>query len=252
MDISNKKIKSYLEDFRILYRQKNFSQNNGGMRFPQPFGTYCILREANPTLVIESGVWRGLGTWLIEHTLPNARIMSFDIDLKLREYISENVTYIENDINNIEWDEFFRDYPDQSPENTLLFLDDHVDITRRFELLKNTRFKYVIDEDNYPTEQGNRISPKTILEGEECYVIDDKGNKKIQKIDANIKDKFNSLIKSYWEFPPIYLPEKTRWGDEYSNYNTKKPIFDAITEEIEEFGNYDNYTWICCMETNSK
>jgi hypothetical protein len=252
MNISNEKIKSYLDDFRILYRQKNFSQNNGGMRFPQLFGTYCILKETNPSLVIESGIWKGLGTWLIEHTLPDSKIISFDIDLSLREYISEEVTYVENDINSIDWDKFFDTYQDQSPDNTLLFLDDHIDINKRFELLKNTRFKYIIDEDNYPTEQGCRISPKTILEGEECIIVDDNGNKITQKIDASIKDEYNYLIKSYWEFPPIHLPANTRWGDEFSKYNTKKPIFDSITEEIKEFGNYDNYTWLCCLETNPK
>ena len=248
--ITNKKIKSYLKDFRHLYRQKNFAKNDGGMKFPHLFATYCILKEVNPSLIIESGVWRGMGTWMIEHTVPDSKIISVDIDLSLRTYISDDVTYIENDINNIDWKDFFDQYPEHSPDTTLLFLDDHVDLSKRYQLIRDIGFKYIIDEDNYPPEQGCRITAKTILEGKECLISEGNGRERLIKIDDKMREEYHSIIKNYWEFPPVYLPSKTRWGDDFSNYKSKKPLFDSITEEIEEFGNYENYTWMCLLETN--
>ena len=247
-DISKEQIKNHLNDFSFLYHEQNFTGNDGGMKFPQLFGMYCILKEIKPSLIIESGVWKGLGTWMIEKTLPESKIISFDIDLSNREYISDDVTYIENDISSIEWKEFFKDYPDESLENSLLFLDDHVDFSDRLNFLKDVRFKHIIDEDNYPSQQGNCISPKKILDDNEC-IIDKGGNKKSLKLDTKLKDEFNSIIKDYWEFPPIYLPLNTRWGDSFDNYNIKSPIFDTITDEIIEYDDFNNYTWICYMET---
>ena len=61
-----------------------------------------MLKKKNPKNVIESGIWKGQGTWLIENTLPNATIFSIDIDLSIREYISEKVRYFEKDFNEID------------------------------------------------------------------------------------------------------------------------------------------------------
>ena len=52
------------------------------------FATFFILKKLNPSFVIESGVFRGQSTWLIENALPNSEILSIDIDLSKRKYIS--------------------------------------------------------------------------------------------------------------------------------------------------------------------
>jgi hypothetical protein len=232
--LTDEKIKAYLPEFLDLYAQQEYESNDGGMKFPQLFGMYCFLKEVNPSLVIESGVWRGLGTWMIEKTLPDADIISFDINLALRNYISEDVTYIENDVSNMDWNSFFSEYPEKNLENTLIFFDDHIDFSSRLELLENVNIKYVIYEDNYPPQQGDCISPKQILES--------------PLIEDEIKQKFSSLVKDYFEFPPMYLPEKTRWGDDFNNYNVKKPIFSEKNELLKGINSFVNYTYICCIE----
>ena len=45
------------------------------------FYFYLILKNLKPELIIESGVYKGQSTWLIENTLPNSKIISIDIDL---------------------------------------------------------------------------------------------------------------------------------------------------------------------------
>ena len=72
------------EIFEKLYEQRPIKNNIHGMRFQHMFATYFILKKLKPSFVIESGVFRGQSTWLIENTLPQANILSIDIDLSQR------------------------------------------------------------------------------------------------------------------------------------------------------------------------
>ena len=203
-------------------------------------GTFLLYSKSHQNWKISSNEatisLKGRATWMIEKTLPDADVISFDINLSFRNYISEDVTYIKNDVSNMDWDSFFIDFPEKSLDNTLLFLDDHIDFSSRLDFLEKVNMKYVIYEDNYPPQQGDCISPKQILES--------------SLIEDNVKQKFSSLVKECFEFPPIWLPEKTRWGDSFDNYNVKKPIFSDKPDFLENINSFDNYTYICCMEMN--
>ena len=72
------------------------------MQFSSMFYFYFILKNKKPSFVIESGVYKGQSTWLIENTLPESEILSIDIDLNQREYISNKAKYSSVDFN-IDW-----------------------------------------------------------------------------------------------------------------------------------------------------
>mgnify|MGYP006240681257 CR=1 FL=1 len=40
--------KVFLNDFIKIYNKKPFSANQGGMRFPHMFSTYCLLKIIDP------------------------------------------------------------------------------------------------------------------------------------------------------------------------------------------------------------
>ena len=82
-----------LEVFKSLYKDRPVKENIHGMRFQHMLATYFILKKLNPSYVIESGVFKGQSTWLIENPLPNSEILSIDINLNQREYISKKVKY---------------------------------------------------------------------------------------------------------------------------------------------------------------
>ena len=83
------------------------------MKINQDIGLFVLLKKLNQNILLESGVFKGQGTWLIEKTLPKSKIYSIDIDLNQREYISNKVVYLNKDF------KFF----DQKiiPEKTLHF-----------------------------------------------------------------------------------------------------------------------------------
>ena len=241
------KFKNYFSEFKQLYESRPIQDNTGGMKSSHLFAFYCALKELQPNLVIESGVWKGQGTWFIRKALPDADIMSFDIDFSPLEYRDDDVQYLKRDINTVDWIEFFKDNPE---EKTLLFLDDHQDFSERLYFFDDAPFKHVVVEDNYPPSQGDIISPKKIYEGEN-YIIDKFGVRNEFELHSSIKRKFNDKVESYVELPPLYILDKTRWGDEWSGekYKTPDPIF--TSEEIVDESYYTDcydYTWMCYIK----
>ena len=138
-------ILEHLEKFKIIYDQRPIKDNINGMKFQHMFATYFILKKINPSFVIESGVLRGQSTWLIEKTLPNSKILSIDIDLTQRVYISEKAEY-----SNID----FKDHDFSNlPEDALVFFDDHVNHYERLKQAKFFNIKRIILDDNYANEK---------------------------------------------------------------------------------------------------
>ena len=92
-DFNKDNILKHLDEFIQLYKERPIKNNGGGMKFPHMLGFYFLLKTLKPEFVVESGIFKGQSTWLIEKTLPNAQILSIDIDLDQREYISDKVKY---------------------------------------------------------------------------------------------------------------------------------------------------------------
>ena len=133
--------------FRKLYKERPIKENIHGMRFQHMFATYFILKKLNPSFVIESGVFKGQSTWLIENTLPDSQILSIDIDLSQREYISKKTKYSNIDFKNHNFSNI--------PEDTLVFFDDHVNHYERLQQANFFNIKNIILEDNYPSGTGD-------------------------------------------------------------------------------------------------
>ena len=123
IDTSPESIIPFIREFLELYKSRPNWDNSGGMKAPQCFWTWYFLKKVNPQVVIESGIWYGLSTWLIEKTCPAARIISIDPCLHYRKYISDRVEYTTVDFNNHNWT---TELGGQDVcKNTFAFIDDH-------------------------------------------------------------------------------------------------------------------------------
>jgi hypothetical protein len=220
-------IESKLDDFMKLYEKRPIINNRGGMGAPHCFATYFLMKSLNKPFIVESGIWKGQSTWLIESTCPSAKLLCIDPNLNQITYKSKKATYTTTDWGKLNI---------KNPEETLCFFDDHQNAVERIKGAVKRGFKHLIFEDNYPVGQGDCVSLK-------------------QTLDKNTDDtKFlREHIEIYYEFPPVFKQEKTRWGDDWddTNYPTTKPIFDEIkgNEKYREF--YDDalgYTWIAYVK----
>lgn len=129
-----------IEVFKNLYKNRPIKNNIYGMQFQHMLATYFILKKLKPSFIIESGVFKGQSTWLIENTLPNSKILSIDIDLTKRVYISKKAEYSNIDFKNHDFSNI--------PEDTLVFFDDHVNHYERLKQAKFFNIKKIILEDN--------------------------------------------------------------------------------------------------------
>ena len=143
----NEELISELDNFSKIYETRPIKNNINGMQFPHMFATYFILKKINPSFVIESGVFKGQSTWLIENTLPNSKILSIDIDLTQRTYISKKAKYSNLDFK-------YHDFSN-IPDDTLVFFDDHVSHYERLMQAKFFNIKNIILEDNYSENKGD-------------------------------------------------------------------------------------------------
>ena len=251
-----------LENFKSIYNDRPIKDNKGGMLFSHVFYFYFVLKKINPELVIESGVFKGQSTWLIEKTLPNSKIISIDLNLSKREYISKNATY-----SNIDFK--FQKFS-KIPKNSLVFFDDHVNHLDRIVYAKFFNIKHVIFEDNYSINNGdfqtikqfylkNKFNHKPgfmslvktffkfgFLVTKKILNLNSDYKKELNLINDRIRDGheefewmeniFNN-VNCYYEFPPLFNVEHLDIDQ------IKKPLINKFNKEFKD--NYNFFTYIC-------
>lgn len=214
-----------LREFSELYAQRPIADNAGGMQAPPMFLVWFALRKLNPRAIIESGVWYGQGTWFFEKACPDAQLYCIDPCMSRIRYRSERARYHEQDFLVIDWSTL--------PKNeTVLFFDDHQDALERVKQALRLGFKHLMFEDNYPPSQGD------------CYSL-----KQAFMCDSDHARYLECTLKTYYEFPPIFKSEYTRWGDLWGEeqYPTPEPLLRSVGESHQQIyhDEADTYTWMC-------
>lgn len=240
--LSREEMIENLKEFYSLYKDRLIKNNDGGMKSPHMFHAWLIIKKMQPDFIIESGVWRGLGTWFFRKAAPNAKFVCIDPVPQNRQYTDDNAVYVCTDFLQIDWSQVPK-------ENTLVFFDDHQNFFNRLIYANDQGFKFLMSEDNYPADQGDCYTPKKILSGSP-YVIDMAGKREYFSPNPEHLRLFESIVKEYHEMPPIFAPEMTRWGNRWSSYSTPAPLLsnDQMKEYPTFFQESSDYTWICYME----
>lgn len=250
---SEEEMKAAIPEFLKLYAAKPLKNNDGGMNAPHMFATWFMLRKLNPSVVIESGVWKGQGTWLIEQTLPQAKIYSIDINLAKREYVSPRVTYYSDDFSTIDWSMI------SDKKDVVLFFDDHQNELERIKQGAAFGFEHFIFEDNYPAKQGDCYSLKKAFQEAGFRPVYKSLLTKITHlfkkgpaaIEPNKEDAvyLQQALATYYEFPPVFTNDTTRWGDAWTeeDYPTPAPLYTQVEQPHLQLFKKEatDYTWIC-------
>ena len=240
-------MRARLADFHALYSRRPILENQGGMRAPHLFATWFMVQTLRPTHIVESGVFKGLGTWLLEQAAADAHLYCIEPNPAQIEYRSARAKYHTRDFGEIAWD--------LPRATTLLFFDDHQNALERVRLARELGFRHLIFEDNYPARRGDCYSLKRALMGEPppspptflARVRRELGGLFARERDAGAY--LERALETYCEFPPIVRSRMTRWGDAWDDerYPTPEPLLAATESEAEgPFArDADSYTWIC-------
>ena len=243
-------IKNELEKFSKLYSIRKFKDNSGGMKSTHLFYFYFVLTKLKFENVIESGVWKGQGTWLMDQIESVKKIMSIDINPKFIQYKSKKAKY------------FYKDFSTQNfildKEKTLCFFDDHQNSYQRLKTCKEKGYKYLIFEDNYPLTKGDCLSIKKIIDlynNRDTDLSKSEHNGKYEPSLNNIEEMYdyiNKNIKFYCELPPIFSPKKTRWGDDWEVFLPKKPLYENVEKDYLKIYRDESkmYTYFLYVELN--
>lgn len=236
--------KLYLDEFLDLYNKRPITDNTGGMKSAHMFNAWYVIKKLKPKYIIESGVWKGQGTWFFEKASPDSELICIDPIPQNRQITIPKAQYINHDFTNIDWIKSI------DTSQSFVFFDDHQSCIERIKHCVSQKFVHIMFEDNYPWDQGDCYSPKKIL-SQKTYVIDKAGDKSWHEPSAVDLETLQSSIDIYQEMPPIFIEKTTRWGCDWTNkYDTPSPILDSISKnKYQTF--YDerlDYTWICYLK----
>ena len=235
----------HLDEFKELWENRPIFDNTGGMKSPHMFPAWYMMKKIKPKFLIESGVWKGLGTWFLQIASPDTKIISIDPAPQYRVWTSDVVDYETEDFLDIDWKSKV------DPAHTLVFFDDHQNCLPRIKKCKKLGFKRIILEDNYPVTQGDCYKPKKIL-SQKDYIIDVAGKREMHQSKPDDFKFLMENLKVYQEMNPIFKAEITRWGDEWSgeDYGTPEPLLSELN--VLQYQSFYleklDYTWICYME----
>ena len=259
---SKDELVSSLNQFGELYDRRPIQDNYGGMLSPHAFLAWFVLKKLEPEVIIESGVWLGQGTWILEQACPNAELHCIDPNLDSIVYRSKKAKYYDRDFSLIDWTALPRD-------RTVIFFDDHQNAYERLRTCRWFGFKDLLFEDNYPPGRGDCYSLKKVLmhaghrstgRGSTLLARAMSLGKAIARgerggtgsaVRANDVDEkyLRQNVEVYRELPPIYRSDKTRWGDDWTdeNYPTPAPLLSSAVHPYQEpyYEERLSYTWMC-------
>lgn len=127
--------------FLDLIRTCPVRQKRGGNGFNGALQVYAVVRALRPAVIVESGVFRGLTTWLMRQAAPEARILCFDPNLGNLHYRDPAARYATDD-----WST--HDFAGADLSGALAFFDDHISQARRIREASERGFRRILFDDN--------------------------------------------------------------------------------------------------------
>ncbi len=134
-------LSALVAEFWALIPNAPVRQRRGGSGFNGALQLFVLMRVLEPDFVIESGVFRGLTTWVIRQARPEAAIFCHDPDLSGLRYRDARARYCDRDWSAADWSGL-------DPRRTVAFFDDHVAQARRVaEARERGLTRLVFDDD---------------------------------------------------------------------------------------------------------
>jgi len=162
-------MRSSLPEFAALWKKRpSGAPTIGGMGVNHAFALWFTVRMLQPKYIIETGVYRGFGTWIMRQAAPRARIFCLDpfwcvrrstepmwfgpgkkcYDMHFADQ-NPNTTFLTGahwqDFGEIDWDQHI---PRSERTSTFVMFDDHMSALRRTKEMAKAGFIHLFYEDN--------------------------------------------------------------------------------------------------------
>lgn len=129
--------------FYEAYLASPFREQAGGSRFNNLLWLHLLARVSRPTLIIDSGTYRGASAWALASAAPGCPVLSFDLDLGPLRYHAAGVTYVQAD-----W--ATHDLKGHDLSRAVAYFDDHVDQGLRLLQAADRGIERIVFDDDFP------------------------------------------------------------------------------------------------------
>lgn len=113
-----------IEFFYNNYLESSYREQRGGSGLNNLMWLFALSRASEPSLIIDSGTYKGGSAWALHLGSPTSPILSFDIDLSQLVRRESQVEYIQGD-----WSR--HDFSHYDLSTALAYFDDHTDQAAR-------------------------------------------------------------------------------------------------------------------------
>jgi len=135
--------------FDEVYASRPDKKGVGSSGYSNMWHLYHKAMELQPNDIIESGIWKGNGSFALRYGWPQARFYGFDIDLSNRQWINQRGEYFENDItSNLHILEYGK---------ILSYFDDHINQEQRLHWAHKMGFKWLLFDDNVTEKEAKKL-----------------------------------------------------------------------------------------------
>lgn len=128
------------EEYDEIFRKFKYKNILGGLGYNNGLFLFICIKASKPKLVVESGVYKGFTTYIIENAINNnTNLICFEPNLDKIKYKSKKAKYFKEDITKTNFD---------YEKETLVFFDDHIPHLNRLKYAMEKKIKYLIFDDD--------------------------------------------------------------------------------------------------------
>lgn len=138
-------IAASVAEFRKVFLDSPVTGNVYGANFPSGVNLFCLARHLKPSLIVESGVYKGQSSYFLASACPTARVLAFDPNLSEVKHRAAGVVYNEHDWINT-------DVRCNAPDTGLCFFDDHQNQALRVIQAYERGFRHILFDDSWPID----------------------------------------------------------------------------------------------------
>jgi hypothetical protein len=131
-----------VENFYARYISSPYRVNRGGSRYNNLLWLFVLAKAYRPTIIIDSGTFKGASAWALAMGAPDVPIHSFDPDMSQLIQRTPGVDYHRHD-----WTVF--DLSKFDVSRGLVYFDDHVDQVKRLNEAAAVRFPFAVFDDDF-------------------------------------------------------------------------------------------------------
>jgi len=217
-------ILALIDEFLPIYEKRPFN-NTGGITFWSSLALYYFMKRIDPSLIIESGVWRGFSTWVIDQIHQDKKHIACDPVFMMP--IKFESVYWPDMVEKICADYSCLLTSVDEPHRVVTFFDDHQNYVPR--LIQSIRhgFLWTIWDDNYP-------------------VKDDHFSFESDFATEGLLPSWIPLVKDYILFPPA-----VKGSDPSCPID---PVFEALPPSLKHFEGTNElaYSYMTFVETHPR